>query len=120
MAFVTGMKGGQDASVVPDRAVAAVERFRVGECGATVRDRADLLQLRADVTDGQPAAVEREDLLVEPDEPALALADDLRLKAAVAVAWRVDRNLPCSVLNVFGVVPLRLLATRPGGSSCGS
>ena len=40
-----------------------------------------------------PRAVEREDLLVEPDEAALALADDLRLEAAVAIAGRVDRHL---------------------------
>ena len=50
--------------------------------------------MRGDVARGQPAAVEREDLVVEPDEPPLALADDLRLKAPVAVAGRVDPDLP--------------------------
>jgi len=42
--------------------------------------------VRLDVARGEPAGVQGEDLLVEPDEPALALFDDLRLKAAVAVA----------------------------------
>jgi len=37
MAFVTGMKG-PDAAASPDRLVAAVERFGVGEYGAIVRD----------------------------------------------------------------------------------
>ena len=50
---------------------------------------------------GEPAAVEREDLLVELDEPPLTLFDDLRLKAAVAIARRVDRDLP--VLGVSRV-----------------
>src|SRR5205807_10338624 len=57
-------------------------------------DPVDLLQVRTDVTDRQPAAVEREDLLVEPDEPPLALFDDLRLEAAVPVARSVDLDLP--------------------------
>jgi hypothetical protein len=43
--------------------------------------------VRADVTDRQPAAVEREDLVVEPDEPPLALLDDLGLEAAVTLRW---------------------------------
>jgi len=38
----------------------------------------------------EPAAVEREDLVVEPDEPPLALADDLRGNAPIAVAGSVD------------------------------
>ena len=50
----------------------------------------DLLQVRLDVARREPARVQREDLLVEPDEPPLALADDLRLKAPVAIARRVD------------------------------
>ena len=54
----------------------------------------DLLQVRGDVPCGEPAAVEREDLLVEPDEPALALADDLRLEAAVAVTRCIERHRP--------------------------
>ena len=41
-----------------------------------------------------PRAVEREDLLVEPLEAALALAHDLRLKAAVAIPRRVDPHRP--------------------------
>jgi hypothetical protein len=50
--------------------------------------------MRLDVARGEPAAVERQDLVVEPLEPALALADDLRLKAPVPIAGRVDLDLP--------------------------
>lgn len=70
---------------------------RVGHAADQVEadlDAVDLGQVRPDVTDRQPAAVERQDLVVEPDEPPLALADDLRLKAAVTVARRVDLDLP--------------------------
>ena len=54
----------------------------------------DLLEVRGDIARRQPARVEREDLVVEPLKAALALADDLRLKAAVTVAGRVDLDLP--------------------------
>ena len=40
-----------------------------------------------------PREYERQDLVVEANEPALALAHDPRLEAAVAVPWRVDRDL---------------------------
>ena len=57
-------------------------------------DAVDLGQVRLDVARREPARVEREDLLVEPLEAPLALAHDLRLKAAVAIARRIDRNRP--------------------------
>jgi hypothetical protein len=38
MAFVSGMKDGQMPPCRRDRAVAAVQRFGLGEYGATVRD----------------------------------------------------------------------------------
>ena len=54
----------------------------------------DRLEVRLDVPGGEPTRVQGQDLVVEPDEPALALADDLRLKAAaVPVAGSVDRDL---------------------------
>ena len=76
--------------------------------------------MRRDVARREPAAVEREDLLVEPDEPALALAHDLRLKAAVPVARSVDLDLP-----VLGDQRLRrravaLVPRAAGRLLCGS
>ena len=49
--------------------------------------------MRLDIARRQAAGIEREDLLVEPLEPTLALADDLRLKRARPIAGRVDPNL---------------------------
>ena len=78
-----------------------------------------LLQVRLDVARRQAPRVEREDLLVEPHEPPLALSDDLRLKAAVAIPGSVDRHLPLvgdqrlrcrAVARVLG--PTRRLAVR--------
>ena len=57
--------------------LADVVHDRVGHAGDQVAadlHAVDLLQVRLDVARRQPAAVEREDLLVEPDEPPLALA----------------------------------------------
>ena len=72
--------------------VAHVVHDRVGHAADQVRadiDAVDLVQVRADVADRQAAAVERQDLVVEPDEPPLTLAHDLRLEAAVAVSGSV-------------------------------
>ena len=76
--------------------------------------------MRLDIPRREAPRIEREDLVVEPLEPTLALADDLRLKAPVAITRRVDRTRPCSVINVFGVDPLRVLPVPPGGSWWGS
>src|SRR5439155_15010326 len=54
----------------------------------------DLGQVRLDVARRQAARVEREDLVVEPLEAPLALADDLRLEAALAVPRRFDPHRP--------------------------
>ena len=54
----------------------------------------DLRKVRFDIPRRQTTAIEREDLLVEPLEPALALADDLRVKRPVAVPRGVDRHRP--------------------------
>jgi hypothetical protein len=54
----------------------------------------DLLQMRLDIPHREPAAIERQDLLVKPDEPPLALADDLRLKAPIPITRSVELDLP--------------------------
>jgi len=77
--------------------------------------------VRLNVAHRQPAAIEREDLVVEPDDAALALTDDLRLKAPVPIARRVDLDLPALGESAFfGVVPFRWFPAPPAGSQCGS
>ena len=76
--------------------VAHVVHDRVGHARDQVAadlHAVDLEQVRLDIPRREPAAVEREDLLVEPDEPALALRDDLRLKAAVTIPRGIDLDL---------------------------
>lgn len=50
--------------------------------------------MRLHVADREAAAVERQDLLVNPLKPPLALADDLRLKAPVPITRGADLDLP--------------------------
>jgi hypothetical protein len=50
--------------------------------------------MRLDIPHREPAAIERQDLLVKPDEPPLALADDLRLKAPIPITRSVELDLP--------------------------
>src|ERR1700750_246641 len=66
--------------------------------------------MRLDVACREPPAIQRQDLVVEPLEATLALADDLRLEAAVPVPRRVQRDLA-----VLGDQRLR---TRPV-AACG-
>ncbi len=54
----------------------------------------ELAQVALDIAGRQAAAVERQDLLIEPLEPSLALAHQPRLKAPVTVARRPDLNRP--------------------------
>jgi hypothetical protein len=61
--------------------------------------------VRLDVAHAQAACVERDDLLVEPIKAPLALLDDLRLKAPVAVAGAVQEQRA-----VIGVQRLRRAA----------
>ena len=56
-------------------------------------DPVDLLQVRLDVPGRQAAAVERQDLVVEPLEPPLPLPHDLRLERPVPIAGRLDPHL---------------------------
>jgi hypothetical protein len=76
---------------------AHVVHHRVGDAADQVaadRDAVDLLEVRLDVAHRQPARVQRQDLVVESHKAALALAHDLRLKAAVAIPRGIDRHLP--------------------------
>ena len=78
-------------SPVPD-----VVHDRVGHPGDQVAadlHAVDLLEVRLDIAHRQAARVQGEDLLVEPLEAALALADDPRLKAPVPIAGSVDPDL---------------------------
>ena len=54
----------------------------------------ELGQVRRDVTHRHAAGVEGEDLVVQPGQPSLAFLDQLRLKAAVAVARGADLDGP--------------------------
>jgi hypothetical protein len=50
--------------------------------------------VRLDVAHRHAAGVEREDLLVQARQSGLALADELGLEAALAIARRLDRHGP--------------------------
>ena len=76
-------------------------------------DAVDLGQVRLDIARRQPAAVQRQDLVVKPLKPPLALADDLRLKRSRRdPAARRSRPGPCSVISVLGLRPVARVA-RP-------
>src|SRR5262245_44607251 len=47
-----------------------------------------------DLANRQPAGVEADDPVVKALDPGLALGDNLRLKAAVAVAWHRQLDRP--------------------------
>ena len=57
---------------------------------ATDLDPVDLGQVRLDVARREPSRGEHEDLVVEARETPLALPDDLRLEAALAIPRRLD------------------------------
>ena len=76
---------------------AGVLHDRVGDAADQIPsdfDAVDLGEVRFDIPRREPAAVEREDLLVEPLKPPLTLTNDLRLEAAVAVPGSVDLHRP--------------------------
>jgi len=80
----------------PLRPLADVVHDGVGHAADQVEadlDAVDLLQVRADVAHRQAARIQRQDLVVEADEPPLALLDDPGLEAPVTVARRVERDL---------------------------
>ena len=74
----------------------------------------DLLQVRLDVPRRQPPRVQREDLVVEPHKAALALSDDLRLEAAVAIPRGVDRYPPLIADQRLGRRPIPSVAGATG------
>ena len=63
---------------------------------------------RLNLTHRQPAAVERDDLVVEAREASLVFANQLRLERALTIPRHLDRHRPVSsVSTVFPLVPLR-------------
>lgn len=56
-------------------------------------DSVELLEVPLGVPHGRAAGVERQDLRIEAGEPGLPLPDQLRLKAAVAIARHLDGNV---------------------------
>ena len=92
---------------------------RVGDPADQVpadRDAVELAQVRLDIPGGHAPRVERQDPLVKPLKPPLTLAHQLRFKAPVTIARRVDLNRPVLGASVLGVLPLRWLPVPPGGS----
>src|SRR5207247_10671290 len=63
---------------------------------------------------GQATRVQGEDLVVEAHEPPLALLDDLRLKAAVSIAGRLDLDLPVLADQRLRTRAVALVAGAPG------
>ena len=101
----------------PLRPRADVVHDRVGDLAdqlAADLHPVDLLQVRLDVPRRQATRVQREDLVVEPHEPPLALADDLRLEAAVAIAGGVDRHPPLVADQRLGRRPIPSVARATG------
>jgi hypothetical protein len=80
-------------------------------------------EVGADVADGHAARVEREDLVVQAGQARLALGQDLRRKAAVAVAGRLDLDGPEIGLHRLGgraVADVGAMRTdRPAGGPGG-
>jgi hypothetical protein len=72
--------------------------------------------VRLDIAGRQAWGIQGEDLVVEPLKAPLALLDDLRGEAAIAIARGLDRELAMLGDNRFGVDPFRVFAAPPGGS----
>jgi hypothetical protein len=75
----------------------SVVHHRVGDAADQIAPdmhTVDVGQVRLDIPRRQPPEVQRQDLVVKPLKAPLALADDLRRKAAVAITRRVDPDLP--------------------------
>ena len=69
------------------------------------------------LADRHPSGVERQNLVVKAAPAGLVLRDQLRLKGAVAVTRDFDRQFAELSLQVFLLLPLRVL---PAGFSTGS
>ena len=69
--------------------------------------------MRRDVADGHAAGVQAEDLVVQARQPGLALADELALKRAVAIAWRADADGP--QIGLHGLRAGAIAHVRAGG-----
>ena len=74
----------------------------------------ELAQVRLDVAHGHAAGVEPEDLLVQPGQPGLALAHELGVEAALAVARRLDLDRPELGLDRLGSRAVAVVAGPAG------
>jgi hypothetical protein len=63
-------------------------------------------------------SIHRDDLVVKPGEAGLPLADDLRLEAAVPVAWRLQFDLAEVAFKVFFALPFREFPLLYPAGSC--
>ena len=68
-------------------------------------DRIGLCQEGLNLADGQPAGVERDDLVVKAGEARLVFANQLRLERPLAIARDLIATGPSSVRTVFPLVP---------------
>jgi hypothetical protein len=97
--------------------VADVVHDRVGHAADQITPDVhpvDLVQVRLDIARGEPAGVQREDLLVKSLEATLRtiFGSKLPLRSrGVSISTG-----PLSVTSVFGVEPLRVFPAPPGGS----
>ncbi len=70
-----------------------------------------------DLAGGQALRGRGDDHVLDPGQPALAMLDDLRGEAAVAVARDSDLDLPTSVRTVLARLPLRWFAPSSARAS---
>ncbi len=62
----------------------------------------DLFDVLFNLAGGHPTCIERDDSFAKVSHRGLALGDDLRLEAAVAVAWRCNADFPEIAQYRFG------------------
>jgi hypothetical protein len=83
-------------------------------------DRVHLLQERLNLAHRQAARVQRQDLVIEPGEPTLVLADQLRFRCAVAIARRLDRERPVIGQGRLAARPIAVIGVSSGFVSPGA
>jgi hypothetical protein len=69
-----------------------------------------LLEMRGDLTGRQPTRRERQHDLIDPCEPSLALADDLRLERRLSVPRDLDLDRPDLREHRLGACPVTAVA----------
>src|SRR5699024_3425399 len=86
---------------------------RLGDVGDQRRrdlNTVELLELGLDLARGLAAGVERDDLVIEPRQAALTLGHELRLKAAGAIPWDLDLELPGLTLHRLAALAVAAVA----------